>query len=191
VASLQYSLSKKPRCFTQTLSKAQEQVGAPKYSFWVSNPPKKFPMYATLMSYVIDTEPSSFEEAFVGRVWRDAMTKEYNSNLKNDVWEIVPRAIQKFVINSRWLFKIKHVVNGSKEKYKVRFITRGLSQKEGVYYKDNSAHVARYTSIKVLMSITSCFGWPLYQMDINTIFINGVIKEVIKEEYIMQKNIHI
>jgi hypothetical protein len=41
----------------------EEQVGAPKTSFWVSHPPKKFPSYVALMSSIIDAEPSSYEEA--------------------------------------------------------------------------------------------------------------------------------
>jgi hypothetical protein len=80
--------------------------------------PKKFPTYIALMSSIIDIEPSNFEEAIVEQVWQDAMTEEYNSIMKNDVWEIVPRLDWKFVIDSRWLFKIKHAVDGSIEKYK-------------------------------------------------------------------------
>ena len=46
------------------------------------------------------------------------MTKEYQSIMKNAVWEIVPKPKNKDVVSSRWLFKIKHVVDGSIEKYK-------------------------------------------------------------------------
>jgi hypothetical protein len=34
------------------------------------------------------------------------------------------------------------------------------------------------------MSLSSCFGWTLYQMDVNTMFLNGTIKE---ESYINQQ----
>ena len=50
--------------------------------------------------------------------WADAMTEEYQSIIKNDVWEIVPRTKSKDVVSSKWLFKIKHVADGSIEKYK-------------------------------------------------------------------------
>jgi hypothetical protein len=46
------------------------------------------------------------------------MTKEYISIIKNDVWEIVPRPKRKDVVSSKWIYKIKHVVYGSIEKYK-------------------------------------------------------------------------
>jgi hypothetical protein len=61
------------------------------------------------------------------------MTEEYQSIIKNDVWEIVPRPKNKDVVSSKWLFKIKHAVDGSIEKYKARFVARGFSQKEGVF----------------------------------------------------------
>jgi hypothetical protein len=51
----------------------------------VTRPPKKFPNYVALMSSIINVEPSSFEEANTVQVWQNAMTKEYNSILKNDV----------------------------------------------------------------------------------------------------------
>jgi hypothetical protein len=63
------------------------------------------------------------------------MTEEYQSIIKNDVWEIVPRPKSKDVISSKWLYKIKHGVDGSIEKYKARFVACGFSQKEGINYE--------------------------------------------------------
>jgi hypothetical protein len=73
------------------------------------------------------------------------MTEEYQSIIKNDVWEIVPRPKRKDVVYSKWIFKIKHVVDGSIEKYKARFVARGFSQKEGIDYEETFSYVARYT----------------------------------------------
>jgi hypothetical protein len=52
---------------------------------------------------------------------------EYTSIMKNDVWDIVPRLEGKSVVTSRWLYKIKHVADGSIEKFKARFVARGFS----------------------------------------------------------------
>lgn len=49
------------------------------------------------------------------------MVEEYNSIMKNNGWEIVPRPEAKSVVTSRWLFKIKHAADGSVDKFKVRF----------------------------------------------------------------------
>ena len=58
------------------------------------------------------------------------MTEEYQSIIKNDVWEIVPRPNSKDVVSSRWLFKIKHAADGSIEKYKARFVAPGFFQNQ-------------------------------------------------------------
>jgi hypothetical protein len=39
------------------------------------------------------------------------------------------------VVSSKWLYKIKHVVDGSIEKYKAIFVARGFCQKEGIDYE--------------------------------------------------------
>jgi hypothetical protein len=83
------------------------------------------------------------------------MTEEYQSIIKNDVWEIVPRSKSKDVVSSRWLFKIKHAVDGSIEKYKARFVARGFSQKEGIDYEETFAPVARYTSIRTIIALAA------------------------------------
>ena len=68
--------------------------------------------------------------------------------IKSDVSEIVSRPKGKFVVYSKWIYKIKHAVDGSIEKYKARFLARGLSQKEGIDYEETFAPIARYTSIR-------------------------------------------
>ena len=55
------------------------------------------------------------------------MIEEYQSIMKNDVWDIVPGPKEKSVVTFKWLYKIKHVVDGSMEKYKARFVARGFS----------------------------------------------------------------
>jgi hypothetical protein len=39
------------------------------------------------------------------------MIEEYQSTMKNEVWEIIPRPKSKDVVSSRWLFKIKHAAD--------------------------------------------------------------------------------
>jgi len=75
------------------------------------------------------------------------MIEEYQSIMKNDVWEIVLRPKGNSVVTSKWIYKTKHAADGSVEKYKTRFVARGFSQKEGIDYEETFAPVARYTSI--------------------------------------------
>ena len=87
------------------------------------------------------------------------------------------------MVTSRWLYKLKYVANGSIEKYKACFVARGFSQVEEVDYDETFAPVARYTSIKSVISIAAEMGWKIHQMDVKIAFLNGLIQE---EVYIEQ-----
>jgi hypothetical protein len=80
-----------------------------------------------LASWLGNITPSNYEEVASEKVWQDAMVEEYNSILKNDVWKIKLRPTRKSMIDSRWLYKVKHAIDGSTEKYKVRFVLREFS----------------------------------------------------------------
>jgi hypothetical protein len=95
----------------------------------------------------------------------------------------VLRPVGKSVVTSMWLYKIKHAADGSVEKYKARFVARGFSQKEGVDYEETFVPVARYSSIREVLSIAFEMGWSIHQMDVKTAFLNKVIEE---EVYIEQ-----
>jgi hypothetical protein len=63
------------------------------------------------------------------------------------------------------------------EKYKSIFVAHGFSQKEGIYYEGTFAPIPRYTSIRTIISLTSVLGWRLHEMDVKTMFLNGIIEE--------------
>jgi hypothetical protein len=102
-----------------------EKYGAPEGTMRLVKKPKPFSNYMDLMCDLLEKEPTCFEEAIQKKEWANAMTEEYYSIIKNDVWEIVPRPKSKDVVSSKWIYKIKHV-DGSIEKYKARFVSRGF-----------------------------------------------------------------
>ena len=90
------------------------------------------------------------------------MIKEYQSIMKNDVWDVVPRPYGKSVVTSKWIYKIKHATNGSIEKYKARFVAQGFSQKEGIEYEETFAPIARYTSIRSVLVLAAVMKWKTH-----------------------------
>ena len=68
------------------------------------------------MRKCIVTEPYSFQEVLQQPTWVDAMVEEYDSIVKNSAWEIVPRLVDKSVVGSRWIYKVKQVADGSVDK---------------------------------------------------------------------------
>jgi hypothetical protein len=62
------------------------------------------------------------------------------------------------------------------EKYKARFVSRGFSQKEGEDYDETFSLVAKYTSIRAIMSLATSMGWRLHQTDVKISFLNREIE---------------
>ena len=102
--------------------------------------------------------------------------------MTNDVWEVVPRPQDRSVVGSRWIYNIKYAADGSVEKFKARFVPKGYAQKEGIDYEETFAPIARYTSIRSVISLAAQMGWEIHQMDVKTAFLNGVIEEVYIEQ---------
>ena len=145
--------------------------------------PKRFCNYITLVASITNSEPSSFQEAANKQVWREAMVEEYDSIIRNDVWEVVSRPKGKSVETSKWIYKVKFAADDNIEKHKARFAARGFSQVESIDYDKTFAPVARNTSIRTIMAIAAEMGWRIHQMDVKTAFLNGILEE---EVYIEQ-----
>jgi hypothetical protein len=104
-----------------------EKYGAPDGYFRENKKPQPYSSYMALLCDIIDDEPTYYEEAREKKVWKDAMIEEYQSIIKNDVWDVVPRPKEKSVVSSKWIYKTKHLVDDSIKKYKARFVARGFS----------------------------------------------------------------
>ena len=89
--------------------------------------PRSYSGYVALLCDIINKEPPSYEEATKKKQWKDAMIEEYQSIMKNDVWDVVSRLEGKFVVTSKWIYKITHAADGNIEKYKARFVARDFS----------------------------------------------------------------
>jgi hypothetical protein len=154
----------------------EERITSPKGNFKERKRPHRFRGYVALMGSISDAKPSSFEEVYKLKVWKDSMLEEYRSIIKNNVWDIVSRAKDKSVVYFKWIYKIKHAVDGSVENFKVIFVAKGFTQKEGIDYEHTFSPIARYTSIRTIISLAHVLGWKLHQMDVKTTFLNGKIE---------------
>jgi hypothetical protein len=65
----------------------------------------------------------------------------------------VSRPKDKLVVSSKWIYKIKHVADGSVEKFNKMFVARGFTHKEGIEYEETFSPVARYTSILTIIAL--------------------------------------
>ena len=129
------------------------------------------------MSKCIVIEPYSFEEAVQEPTWVDSMVEEYDSIVRNNAWEIVPRLVGKSVVDSKWIYKVQQAADGSVEKYKARFVSQGFSHwiKE-IDYEETFAPVAWYSSIWTMLALSAQMGWHIHHMDAKTALLNGIIE---------------
>ena len=121
---------KRKPTWVREIIQGAERYGAPEENHRERKRIRSCSEYVALLCDVINKEPSKYEEAPEWKEWKDARIEEYQLIMNNDVWDVVLRPQGKSVVTSKWIYKIKHVVDGSIEKYKERFVARGFSQKK-------------------------------------------------------------
>ncbi len=129
-----------------------------------------------------DDVPTTYKQAINhpdSDKWKHSMDLEISSMSALDVYELVPRTSDMNVISSRWLFKIKRDANNLPTIYKARLVAKGFQQKHGIDYDETYAPVAKYKSIKMLLSLTAQLGLMIHQIDYKTAFLNATLTEVI------------
>ncbi|KAF1325883.1 Integrase catalytic core protein, partial [Globisporangium splendens] len=126
--------------------------------------------------------PTSFESAMESSdasKWMEACDSELESLCKNETWELVPLPRGRKAISSKWVFKVKETVEGLIERYKARLVAKGFLQKYGVDFEETFAPVAKFASIRIILSIAAQYKLVLHQMDVKTAFLNGLLEEEI------------
>jgi len=81
------------------------------------------------------------------------------------------------VVDSRWVYKIKHRVDSSIERYKECLVARGFTQQEGIYYSETFSLVVKPVTVRLIFSIAVLRNWKIYQLDIHNAFLNDVLAE--------------
>ena len=127
-------------------------------------------------------EPKKVNEALEDADWINFMHEELHQFIRNDVWELVPRLKDVNVIGTKWIFKNKSNENGTVIRNKSRLVAEGYTQVEGVVFDETFAPVARLESIRILLAIACHLNFKLYQMDVKSSFLNGMLQEEVYVE---------
>ena len=110
------------------------------------------------------------------------MNEEMEALQKNSTWELVPLPEGKKTVGCRWVYTVKLKADESIDRYKVRSVAKGYTQKYGVYYQETFAPVAKLNTIRILISVATNRGWPLNQFGIKNAFLNGDLEEEVYME---------
>ena len=141
--------------------------------------PVRFDDYAMFTEY---SEPQSYADAMNSHNshdWRLAMDDEIKSLATNDTWELVDKPDDRLVVDNRWIYKVKTKVDGSVDKFKARLVAKGYSQKAGIDYNETFSPVARFDTIRAVLSVPVSEKLKLMTFDVKTAFLYGTLDEII------------
>nr|GFC38523.1 retrovirus-related Pol polyprotein from transposon TNT 1-94 [Tanacetum cinerariifolium] len=137
-------------------------IGDPKSSVQTRGQLANSCLFSCLLSSI---EPANVAEALRDADWVSAMQEEVDQFSRLKVWRLVPRPEGKSVIKTKWIFK-----NKKDESF-------GYSQQEGIDYDETFAPVARIEAIRLFLAYAAHKDFTVYQMDVKTAFLNGILKE--------------
>ncbi|GKB28592.1 copia protein [Tanacetum coccineum] len=78
---------------------------------------------------------------------------------------------------------LKPVMTRRKLSTDVEMFTKGYGQEEGIELEESFAPVARIEAVRIFVAYAAHKNFPIYQMDVKTAFLNGLLKE---EVFVMQ-----
>lgn len=81
------------------------------------------------------------------------------------------------MIGCKWVFKLKHKVDDSIDRYKACLVAKGFKQRYGIDYSDTYSHVMKPTTVRLIFSIAISKGWNLRKIDVQNAFLHGELNE--------------
>lgn len=133
----------------------------------------------------VEEDPKTYIEAISSRdaaFWKEAINDEMDSIVSNKTWSLVDLPPGSKPIGCKWIFKRKYGPNNTVQTFKARLVAKGFRQKEGIDYFDTYAPVARISSIRTLIALSSIYKLHIHQMDVKTAFLNGDMNEEVYME---------
>lgn len=126
------------------------------------------------LALIGDIEDISVEMALKDENWKRAMQDEYDSLVERQTWKLVecPEGVKP--LTCRWVLREK--ANG---KLKARLVARGFEQREGIDYGETFSPVARYASIRLILSHAASEKWKVISFDVKTAFLYGKLERAL------------
>jgi hypothetical protein len=140
------------------------------------------PFRAFVASLQVVSVPKDWKTAKLDPRWCNAMMEELEALRKNRTWELTYLPEGKKAVGCKWIYTVKQNPDGKVERYKARLVARGYSQTYGIDYDETFAPVAKMSTVRILISCATNFGWPLHQLDVKNAFLHGDLQEEVYME---------
>lgn len=112
-------------------------------------------------------------------LWKEAIQNELDALSKMRTWEVCELPQNRKPIGSKWIFRIKRDSYGNILKYKARLVALGCHQKPGIDYDEIYASVVSKTGLRIFLAMVNQLNLHLYQLDIETAFLNADLHDEI------------
>ncbi|KAI3686983.1 hypothetical protein L1987_80673 [Smallanthus sonchifolius] len=125
-------------------------------------------------------------ENIIGSLEDGVKTRSQAGNInfkKLNVWHLVDLPLGKYPIGTKWVFQNKRDDRGIVVRNKARLVVQGFYQEERLDYDDVFAPISCIEAICIFLAYASYKKFTIYQMDVKTAFLYGVVKE---EVYVNQ-----
>ncbi|GJS81007.1 retrovirus-related pol polyprotein from transposon TNT 1-94 [Tanacetum coccineum] len=119
-------------------------------------------MWCYFDTFLTLVEPKNFKQEMTEPSWINAMQEE---------------------IHEFERLEVKTYESGGVLKNKARLVAQGFRQEEGIDFEESFAPVARIEAIRIFVANAAHKNMTIYQMDVNTAFLNDELKE---EVYVSQ-----
>jgi len=127
-------------------------------------------------------EPKNVNKALIDEFWIETMQEELNQFKRSEVWDLGPRPDGINIIGTKWIYKNKLDENGTITRNNTRLVAQGYTQVEGLDFDETFAPVARLESIRLLLGEACILKFKLFQMDVESAFLNGYLQEEVYVE---------
>ncbi|GJS67884.1 putative ribonuclease H-like domain-containing protein [Tanacetum coccineum] len=100
-----------------------------------------------------------------------------NKSSRAHAFILVDLPYGKKAIGTKWVYRNMKDERGVVVRNKARLVAQGYRQEEGIDYDKVFAHVARIEAIRIFFAFASYMGFIVYQMDVKSAFLYGIIDE--------------
>lgn len=134
-------------------------------------------IYSSCNFALLASEPTCYKDTAQQPEWQNAMVEEMRAIERNQTLELADLPEGRNVIGLKWIYKTKYNADESVSKHKARLFAKGYSQQQGIDFEKTFSPVARFKTVRIILALAAQLGWPVYQFDVKSVFLNGDLQE--------------
>jgi hypothetical protein len=107
------------------------------------------------------------------------MQSEVSNLIGNYTWDLVNPLdhLNTTIVAGRWVFIVKANSEGQPDRFKVRWVACGFTQRYGIDYDDTYTSVIKPAIVKIILALVVRLDIEYKQYDLVTAFLNALIKK--------------